>query len=52
VFSAGEAARFIGQPHAADAVKVRLWDDAAKAAGAPTPDLAHFEAVLRAVALR
>jgi phosphonate degradation associated HDIG domain protein len=52
VFSAGEAARFIGQPHAADAVQVRLWDDAAKAAGAPTPDLAHFEAVLRAVALR
>jgi phosphonate degradation associated HDIG domain protein len=52
VFGREEAARFIAQPHAADAVKVRLWDDAAKLAGAPTPDLGHFEAVLRAVALR
>jgi phosphonate degradation associated HDIG domain protein len=50
VFSAGQAARFIGQPFAADAVKVRLWDDAAKIPSAATPDLAHFEAVLRAVA--
>jgi phosphonate degradation associated HDIG domain protein len=52
VFSAAEAERFIRQPHAADAVKVRLWDDAAKAPGAATPGLAHFEATLRAVALR
>jgi predicted HD phosphohydrolase len=52
VFGREEAARFIAQPHAADALKVRLWDDAAKLAGAPTPDLGHFEAVLRAVALR
>lgn len=48
VYSAAEAERFIGQPHAAAAVKVRLWDDAAKVAGAPTPDLAHFEPILRA----
>ena len=47
VFSAGEAERFIGQPHAAEAVRVRLWDDAAKTPGAATPDLAHFEPVLR-----
>ena len=51
VFSAPEAERFIRQPHAAEAVSVRLWDDAAKVAGARTPDLAHFEATLRAVAL-
>ena len=52
VFSAAEAERFMAQPYAAEAVNVRLWDDAAKAAGAPTPHLAHFEAALRAVALR
>ena len=51
VFSALEAERFIRQPHAAEAVSVRLWDDAAKVVGASTPDLAHFEATLRAVAL-
>jgi phosphonate degradation associated HDIG domain protein len=50
VFSAAQAERFIAQPFAADAVKVRLWDDAAKIRGAATPGLAHFEAVLRAVA--
>ena len=47
VFSAEEAERFISQPHAAEAVRVRLWDDAAKTPGAATPDLAHFEPVLR-----
>ena len=49
VFSAAEAARFIGQPFAADAVKVRLWDDAAKTPGAATPDLAHFTCLLRSL---
>ena len=48
VFSAADAERFIGQPYASDAVRVRLWDDAAKVAGAPTPQLAHFEAMLHA----
>lgn len=52
VFSAQEAARFIRQPFAADAVSVRLWDDAAKIPGAPTPALAEFEAILRTVAQR
>ena len=28
-----------------DAVDVRLWDDLAKVAGAPTPPLAHFVTV-------
>jgi phosphonate degradation associated HDIG domain protein len=48
VFGPAEAERFIGQPHAAEAVKVRLWDDAAKVRGAATPGLAHFEPLLRA----
>jgi predicted HD phosphohydrolase len=30
IFSAEEAARFIAQPGAEDAVKLRLWDDLAK----------------------
>ena len=48
VFAPEEAERFIRLPHAADAVSVRLWDDAAKTPGAPTPELAHFEPLLRA----
>jgi phosphonate degradation associated HDIG domain protein len=48
VFAPAEAERFIRQPYAADAVKVRLWDDAAKIRGAATPDLAHFAPMLRA----
>jgi phosphonate degradation associated HDIG domain protein len=50
IYSAAEAERFIGQRHAAAAVSVRLWDDAAKVAGAATPDLAHFEGFLRGLA--
>ncbi|HEY3179673.1 MAG TPA: HD domain-containing protein [Casimicrobiaceae bacterium] len=54
VYSADEASRFIKQPHAEDAVKIRLWDDLAKIPDAVTPPLAHFvpalEAAQRAVA--
>jgi phosphonate degradation associated HDIG domain protein len=42
VFTAEQAAAFIAKPGAADAVRLRLWDDLAKAAGAATPTLAHF----------
>jgi len=42
VFDAAQAALFIAQPGAADAVRVRLWDDQAKVAGALTPPLSHF----------
>jgi len=48
VFSPGQAAAFIAQPFAHDAVRVRLWDDLAKVHGAATPPLAHFVAVLEA----
>ena len=51
VFSAAEAERFIRQPHAAEAVKVRLWDDAAKTRGAATPGLDHFAQLLRGACL-
>jgi predicted HD phosphohydrolase len=46
VFTPAEAAAFIAQPFAQDAVDVRLWDDLAKIADAPTPPLAHFVAAL------
>lgn len=45
VFSAAEADAFIATPHAADALRVRLWDDAAKIAGRATPDVAHYLAI-------
>jgi [1-hydroxy-2-(trimethylamino)ethyl]phosphonate dioxygenase len=47
-FDDGGAAAFIVAPHAANAVRLRRWDEAAKVAGLTTPDLAHFEDALRA----
>jgi phosphonate degradation associated HDIG domain protein len=44
------AAAFMARPHAADVVRVRLWDDRAKAPAAATPTLAHYLAILEAVA--
>ena len=48
VYSANNAAAFIARPYAADAVKLRVWDDHAKSPGAVTPPLAHFIAALEA----
>ena len=48
VFDAAQAAAFIAQPYAEDAVRVRLWDDLAKVAGATTRPLAHFVSALEA----
>jgi phosphonate degradation associated HDIG domain protein len=42
VFDAGEAAAFIARPGAAQAVRLRLWDDLAKLADLPTPPLEHY----------
>lgn len=42
IYSADEAAAFMARPFAADAVKLRRWDDAAKAPRLKTPDLAHY----------
>ncbi|MGH6609726.1 MAG: phosphonate degradation HD-domain oxygenase [Burkholderiaceae bacterium] len=52
IFSDAEAERFIAQPHADGAVKVRLWDDAAKVADACTPPLDHYLALAERIALR
>jgi phosphonate degradation associated HDIG domain protein len=41
-YSAADAAKFIAQPYAQDAVILRRWDDLAKLAGTRTADLAHF----------
>ncbi len=41
-----EVRDFEASPYAADAVRLRRWDDAAKVAGAPTPDLAHYRPLL------
>ena len=42
IFSPSEAQQFIAQPHAAEAVQLRLWDDLAKAAHLATPPLSHY----------
>ena len=41
-YSAADAAQFIAQSYAQEAVKLRRWDDLAKVAGKSTPDLAHY----------
>lgn len=42
VFDESHAANFIALPHAAEAVRLRRWDDLAKKADFPTPDYAYF----------
>lgn len=49
VYSPEDAESFRSLPHARDAVRLRLWDDLAKEAGAATPTLAHFVATLETV---
>ncbi|MEO1395126.1 MAG: phosphonate degradation HD-domain oxygenase [Cyanobacteria bacterium J06634_5] len=48
IFSSLEAQVFIEQPHAKDAVQLRIWDDLAKDPTMDTPDLEHFLPVLDA----
>ena len=45
-FSARQAAEFLQRPFAADAAKLRLWDDLAKVPGARTPTLADLAKLL------
>jgi len=47
-FSADGAARFAALPGAADAIRLRRWDERAKEAGAAIPDLEHFRPHLAA----
>ncbi|RYF74265.1 MAG: phosphohydrolase [Comamonadaceae bacterium] len=52
VFDADQATAFIARPGAADAVRVRVWDDLAKVEGLPTPPLSHYLDRARACMLR
>jgi phosphonate degradation associated HDIG domain protein len=52
IFTGKQAAAFIAQPHAQDAVRLRLWDDLAKQPALNTPPLAHFLGRARRCALR
>jgi phosphonate degradation associated HDIG domain protein len=47
VFSPEAAEEFICQPHAKEAVQLRIWDDRAKVAQASTPDLEYFVPILK-----
>jgi len=52
IFSEQEAAAFIAEPGAKDAVQVRLWDDLAKQPALNTPGLSHYMQIARRCALR
>jgi gamma-butyrobetaine dioxygenase len=49
--TAEEAAAFEALPHAADAVTVRRWDEAAKDPAVTPPEFAHFAPLLGALVL-
>jgi gamma-butyrobetaine dioxygenase len=49
-FTPDEAAAFARRPHAADAVRLRRWDDLAKVPDAPTRDLAAYAPLLAKLA--
>ncbi len=51
IFSAGQAENFIRLPGAEAAVRLRIWDDLAKADGLSTPPLSHFMAHARRCAI-
>jgi phosphonate degradation associated HDIG domain protein len=50
-FSAEQAATFIWQPYANDAVRLRRWDDAAKAVAKVTPSLDEFIPIMRSLVI-
>ena len=52
IFSAEEAAQFIAEPGAPDALRLRLWDDLAKQPETQTPELSHYMPIARRCALR
>jgi phosphonate degradation associated HDIG domain protein len=51
IYSEDEAQAFLAKPGAPEAIRLRRWDDLAKAAGLPTPPLAHYMARARRCAL-
>jgi len=50
VFTPAQAARFIAAPYAQDAVRLRLYDDAAKVPDAETPPLDRYRELLSRLA--
>lgn len=47
--TAAQVREFAAHPYAADAVRVRRWDDLVKDPAAATPDFPHFRPVLRSL---
>jgi phosphonate degradation associated HDIG domain protein len=41
-FTPAEVQHFLAKPHAAEAMRLRRWDDQAKVPGLPTPPLEHY----------
>ena len=52
IFSKAEADKFISEPGAPDAVRLRLWDDLAKQPALQTPGLSHYMQIARRCALK
>jgi phosphonate degradation associated HDIG domain protein len=52
IFDAEAAREFAARPYADDAVRLRRWDDLAKVAGKPTPDLDHYLQIVERVMAR
>jgi predicted HD phosphohydrolase len=44
IFTAEQCERFVRRPGAAEAIRVRVWDDLAKQVNCPTEPLAYFMA--------
>jgi len=42
IFDPEQLKAFMAKPHAADAIRVRRWDDQAKVIGAATPPIGHY----------
>lgn len=51
IFDATQARDFLSQPHAAEAVRLRRYDDLAKVAGLAVPELAHYAGRLKQATL-
>ena len=45
-FTRSQLRAFADLPFAADAIRLRRWDDAAKIAGLEVPDVEHYRALL------
>lgn len=50
-FTPDQARAFMQEPHAVDAVNLRLWDDQAHSIGSSTPTLSHYAVLLRTCVL-